>query len=94
MRNVIVGNLRCGGGSLPDYQDVRCDRQSILGNPFPMGRGGRDESMRDVCVEAHSEYLEAVLAVDQSKCARWTNFVRNKGRKISRILDTDNPLKI
>ena len=81
MQSVIVGNLRCGGGSLPDYQDVRCDRQSILGNPFPMGRGGRDESMRDVCVEAHSEYLEAVLAVDRGKPDE-TNFVRNKGRKI------------
>ena len=74
MQSVIVGNLSCGGGSLPDYQDVRCDRQSILGNPFPMGRGGRDESMRDVCVDAHAEYLEAVMAVDRSKCARLDKF--------------------
>ena len=81
MQSVIVGNLRCGGGSLPDYQDVRCDRQSILGNPFPMGRGGRDESMRDVCADAHAEYLEAVLAVDRGKPDE-TNFVRNKGRTI------------
>ena len=66
MQSVIVGNLRCGGGN-SDYQDVRCDRQSILGNPFPMGRGGRDESMRDACVDAHTEYLEAVLPVDRSK---------------------------
>ena len=64
MPSVIVCNLRGargepGGG--PGFQDVRCDRQSILGNPFPMGRGGRDERMRDVCADAHAEYLEAVF---------------------------------
>ena len=64
MPSVIVCNLRGGGepgGDVPGFQDVRCDRQSILGNPFPMGRGGKDETMRDVCADAHAEYLEAVF---------------------------------
>ena len=67
MQSMIVDNLRGKGGpgggpsGRGGFQDVRCDRQSILGNPFPMGRGGRDETMRDVCTDAHAEYFEAVL---------------------------------
>ena len=75
MPSVIVCNLRRGrgepeGGSHAGFQDVRCDRQSILGNPFPMGRGGRDERMRDVCADAHAEYLKAVFNAEHGAVER------------------------
>lgn len=51
-----------GGGSTPAVggaTEVRVDRQSVLGNPFPMGKDGRDERLRDAVCDAFAELLGA-----------------------------------
>ena len=46
---VVVDHIK--SPSRTGFADVRVDRQSVLGNPFPMGHNGRDEALRDrVCV--------------------------------------------
>ena len=40
------------------FNDVGIDRRTPLGNPFLMGAGGRDESLRDEACEACAEWLE------------------------------------
>ena len=57
-----MGNLRTdgrGGEPAPEgFADVRVDRQTVFGNPFPMGEGGGDEA----CREAVCDACDALLA--------------------------------
>ena len=56
-QRVSVGRLRTREGEPaapppPGVCDVRVDRASDLGNPFPMGDDGRDESLREPVCDA------------------------------------------
>lgn len=44
--SIEIMNLRCRTITFP--YDVRVDKQSVFGNPYPM-RGGKGESRDDVC---------------------------------------------
>ncbi|KAK3252101.1 hypothetical protein CYMTET_38584, partial [Cymbomonas tetramitiformis] len=60
---VTVGNMRYGGkggGSVEpsEFVQLRIDRQTPLGNPFPMGEGGHDEKFRDDVCNAYEELIE------------------------------------
>ena len=65
---VGVGNLSGGrkgsGPPPPGFSDVRVDRQSALGNPFPMGDDGHDEHFRDAVCDACAELFEAPLQAE------------------------------
>ena len=56
--NLIVGNLsKKGAKPPPGVTDVRVDRQTAFGNPFPMGGDGHDERFRDAVCEACEEVM-------------------------------------
>lgn len=65
---LCVGNLskgKAGSGPAPTgFTDVRVDRQTALGNPFPMGADGHDEAFRDAVCEACDELLAAPTSAD------------------------------
>ena len=69
---ICVGKLQKGrepgsesaGPALPGFDDVRVDRKSPLGNPFPMGANGKDEAFRDPVCEACDELLDAPGSAD------------------------------
>jgi len=64
---VIVANKKAGGRKrCQGYSDVACDRQTILGNPFPMGPDGHDERYREAVCEAHSVCLQEILSQPQA----------------------------
>ena len=71
---VCVGNLskgKMGSGQTPTgFTDVRIDRQTALGNPFPMGSDGHDETYRDAVCEACDELLADPGGSDVSAIAR------------------------
>ena len=74
LRSVVtVGNLsggKKGSGPTPaGFTDIRIDRQSALGNPFPMGADGHDESFRDAVCEACVELLEDPARADVESIA-------------------------
>ena len=60
---LCVGNLSKGkassGRTPAGFNDIRVDRQTALGNPFPMGADGHDETFRDAVCEACEELLTA-----------------------------------
>jgi hypothetical protein len=70
---LCVGNLsrgRAGSGPAPQgFTDVRVDRQTALGNPFPMGEDGHDEAFRDAVCEACDELLAAPTSADVDSIA-------------------------
>ena len=45
-----------------DVEEVTCDRSSVLGNPFLMGRSGKDDSKRDAVCIAHAQLLNDIVA--------------------------------
>eukprot|EP01062_Namystynia_karyoxenos_P010302 TRINITY_DN13648_c0_g1_i1.p1 TRINITY_DN13648_c0_g1~~TRINITY_DN13648_c0_g1_i1.p1 ORF type:complete len:533 (+),score=68.39 TRINITY_DN13648_c0_g1_i1:72-1670(+) len=60
---VYIGNLRTRATDAPpsaECVDIACDRTSLLGNPFPMPRGGGDAARRSVC-DAFADYLDAIV---------------------------------
>ncbi|KAL1512076.1 hypothetical protein AB1Y20_005348 [Prymnesium parvum] len=61
--SLSVGCLKRGGGQPPleGVADVRVDRQTPLGNPFPMRADGRDESLRDAVCDACEALMRAPL---------------------------------
>ena len=58
---MVPGSIR---RNLTGFVDVRVDRQSALGNPFPMGQDGHDESYRDAVCEACAELMADPLTAD------------------------------
>jgi len=56
------------------WVDIRCDRASVLGNPFDMGK---DESLRDTVCQAYREWLWENIQLAQRgeerrvDCKRW-----------------------
>eukprot|EP00662_Eupelagonemidae_sp_cell21_P052581 gene52581-58290_t len=59
---VLIGNLRTGRGDDAEggeTEDVRCDRTSLLGNPFRM-QGRRTGASEKASCDAYAEYLDAV----------------------------------
>lgn len=56
MHKITTGNLRT------TKNGIRCDRISVLGNPFEMG----NERQRDAVCDAFDEYLEEVLKTSES----------------------------
>jgi len=62
--HIICDNLNRQGvdEQLPGFEDVRCDRRTVLGNPFRMGRGGSEESLRETAIAAHAQYLDRIMA--------------------------------
>jgi len=44
------------------HTEILCDRKSILGNPFQLGKKVQLESMRTPVLAAYDEYLQAVLS--------------------------------
>ena len=65
---ITVGNLsggKKGSGVAPaGFSDVRIDRQTAMGNPFPMGADGHDEKFRDAVCEACNDLIEDPLRAD------------------------------
>ena len=78
---VTVGNLsggKKGSGLAPTgFVDVRVDRQSALGNPFPMGQDGHDESYRDTVCEACAELMADPLTADVKGSMKGTRCSNN-----------------
>jgi hypothetical protein len=67
---ICIGNLsKKKIGPPAGFVDVRVDRQSACGNPFPMGADGHDESFRDAVCVACDELLENPLTADVSTIA-------------------------
>ena len=65
--SVSVGNLSAKGPAArppPGVQDLRVDRQTACGNPFPMGADGRDERLRDAVCFAFDEFLKDPIGAD------------------------------
>ena len=89
---VCVGNMskgKTGSGPTPfGFSDVRVDRQTAFGNPFPMGEGGRDKSLRAAVCEAHNEMLTDPREADVAAIGRRhglrvdVRFVTSKGRDV------------
>ncbi len=59
------------------WLDIRCDRSSVLGNPFDMGK---DEQLREPVIKAYREWLWANIQLYQDNrgsgrvnLARWKN---------------------
>ena len=71
---LCVGNLSKGkagsGPTPPGFVDVRVDRQTALGNPFPMGADGHDESFRDAVCDACEELLTDPKGADVAAIAK------------------------
>lgn len=51
---IKVGSLRSGWIGEPGWLQIRCDRNSVLGNPFE----GKEESKRSLRCNAYDEWLE------------------------------------
>ena len=67
---ILVGNLGDGGSPAPPgFSDVRIDRRTKFGNPFPMGQDGHDESYRDAVCDACDELVDDPLGADQHRIA-------------------------
>ena len=70
---VTVGNLSGGkkgsGPAPPGFVDVRVDRQTAMGNPFPMGEDGHDESYRDAVCKACEVLVDDPLGADLQQIA-------------------------
>ena len=65
--SLFVGNLSKKGPAArppPGVQDLRVDRQTAFGNPFPMGADGHDEHFRDAVCNACEELLEDPLGAN------------------------------
>ena len=65
--SLFVGNLSKKGPAVrlpPGVQDLRVDRQTAFGNPFPMGADGHDEHFRDAVCNACEELLEDPLGAN------------------------------
>ena len=70
---LLVGNLSKKGPAAkppPGVADVRVDRQTAFGNPFPMGADGHDEHFRDAVCDACEELLADPLSADVDAIAR------------------------
>ena len=62
-----IGNLSKKGATArapTGVQDLRVDRQTAFGNPFPMGADGHDEAFRDAVCDACEDLLEDPLSAD------------------------------
>jgi hypothetical protein len=55
---VAFGRLSIEHGMPSSPENVRCDRKSILGNPFII----EGEERRDAACDAHEAYLEEIMA--------------------------------
>ena len=57
---VQVGNM-AHAAAHDTVTEVRCDRQSWLGNPFHKGRGSSDWASRNTVCEAHAQMLDTII---------------------------------
>ena len=95
---VTVGNLSGGkkgsGPAPPGFVDVRVDRQTALGNPFPMGEDGHDESYRDAVCEACEVLVDDPLGADlQQIASRFGLRVDSRFRNASALSALDEALR-
>ena len=69
---LCIGNLsKSKAGTAPGgFTDVRVDRQTALGNPFPMGDDGHDERFRDAVCEACNDLFLDPLNADLDTIAK------------------------
>lgn len=65
-QNIIVGSMR-GLKSMPGWVDIKCDRSSVLGNPFDLVK----ESDRDSVAHAHKQFLNQVRLNDNVSLSIW-----------------------
>ena len=54
---------------IPGFTDVRADRQTDIGNVYPMGRDGHDEDYRAQVGEACEELLEDAFHTNVNELA-------------------------
>mmetsp|Transcript_44584 Transcript_44584/g.83705 ORF Transcript_44584/g.83705 Transcript_44584/m.83705 type:complete len:350 (+) Transcript_44584:108-1157(+) len=65
-----IGNLKQKDAKVqPGVTRIRVDRKTVFGNPFPMGKDGEDEQLRDAACNACEELLKDPLGADADAIA-------------------------